>query len=127
MKKLDLRFSAKIVDQIERKYNVSIEQLLGNTSVQNLAYFIEKAQYDDERDRVGVHNEKSYDILDEFLKDNDKEEALFQIMESLQTAGFLSRKLDVPKMRQAVTDKTSDIQSQLDKAIEKGSVNSGKK
>lgn len=125
--KLDLRFNAKIVDQIERKYNVSIEQLLGNTSVQNLAYFIEKAHYDEDRDRSGVSNDKSYEILDEFLKENDKEEALFQIMESLQTAGFLSRKLDVKKMRQAVEEKTADIETELDKAVnQKGSGNSGK-
>lgn len=117
MSEINLKFNAKNVDQIERKHGVSIEQLLGDTSVQRLAYFIEKAQYDEDREKIGVHNEQSYELLDAYLAEHDKEDLIMDIMEALQKGGFLSRKVDISKMREALEKKTTEVSEVLDKAL----------
>jgi hypothetical protein len=118
-----LKFTARIVDKIERKYNVSIESLLGDTSVRSLAFFIEQSYYDEENETIGANNEKSFTLLENYLKNNDKEDLLMYIMECLQQGGFLSRKIDIDQMR-------SNIDGELEKAIKKptddDSANSGK-
>jgi len=115
--KIDLRFTAKNVDNIERKFGVSIENLLGNTSMQNLAQFIERAYYDEERDKVGVSNDRSYEVLQDYLKENDKEDLLLDIMEGLQQGGFLSRKLDLDKIRKSLETKSAEISQKLDNEL----------
>jgi len=120
---LKLKFTARVVDKIERQYGVSIEELLGNTSVRNLAFFIEKAHYDEDTEKVGVNNEESYTILETYLKDHDKEDLLMDIMEALQTSGFLSRKIEVDKMRESIQKETTKAMDKLDADSE----NSGKK
>lgn len=125
---ITLKFNAKNVDQIERKHNNSIESLLGDVSVQRLAYFIEKAHYDEDTEKVGVSNDRSMELLDEYLAEHDKEDLLMDIMEALQKGGFLSRKVDVAKMRQALEKNTAQIGEVLDKALsEKASANNGEK
>lgn len=111
--KISLKFTAKIVDNIERKFGVSVENLLGSTTLQNLAQFIERAYFDEETEKSGVSNEKSYELLENYLKDNEKEDLLLDIMEGLQAGGFLSRKLDLEKIRQSLVEKTNEIDKKL--------------
>lgn len=120
-----LKFTARVVDKIERKFNVSIENLLGDTSVRSLAFFIEMAFYDEDKDKVGVNNEEAYKLLENYLKDHDKEDLIMDIMEALQATGFLSRKIEVDKMRQSIEKKTSEAMNQLENEDDSG--NSGKK
>lgn len=118
-----LKFTARVVDKIERQYGVSIEELLGNTSVRNLAFFIEKAYYNEDEDKIGVNNEESYRLLESYLENHDKEDLLMDIMEALQTSGFLSRKIKVDEMRESIKTKTEEAMQE----IKNDSVNSGKK
>lgn len=121
-----LKFTARVVDKIERQYAVSIEQLLGNTSVRNLAFFIEKAFYNEDTETTGVNNEESYRILESYLETKEKEDLIMDIMEALQNTGFLSRKIKIEEMRKSMNE-------QMDKAMDEiksptdVSVNSGKK
>lgn len=111
--KIPLKFTAKIVDQIEKNKNNSIESLLGSTSISTLTYFIEKAFLNEETDRIGVSNDTAMETLEAYLLENDKEDLLLDIMEALQVGGFLSRKVNVNDMRKALEDKTGELETLL--------------
>lgn len=125
--KIPFKFTAKIVDQIEKNKNVSIEALLGSTTVSNLTYFIEKAFHNTETDRIGVSNDQAMETLGEYLLEHDKEDLLLDIMEALQVGGFLSRKINIDDMRKALTSKTDEIKDVLAKEATKVSETSGAK
>lgn len=116
---MKLSFSAKSVDNIERKFGVSIENMLGSTQMSNLAQFIERGYLDEDTQKVGVQNERSFELLQEYLKDHEKEDLLVDIMEALQEGGFLSRKLDLDKIRKSLIEKTAEIDKKLDEELGK--------
>ena len=117
---IPFKFTAKVVDQIEKNKKQPIEAFLGDTSVANLAYLIEKGHYDEETEKQGVSNERSLEILGEYLADGkDKEDLLIDFMEALQETGFLSRKISTQDMRKALESKGNQMQTELKKVIEK--------
>lgn len=115
-----LKFTAKSVDNIEKKFKLPIENLLSSLELANLAQFIERGYYNDETEKIGVTNDRSFEILEEYLADGgDKEDFLLDIMEALQTGGFLSRKLDLAKIRQNLVEKTTSISTEIEDQLNK--------
>lgn len=110
--KLNLKFTATIVDEIEKTKGLPIENCVADNTINNLALIISKALVN-ENGTVGVSRAVALSKIDEYLVENDKDNLLIDIMEALVEAGFLSRTLDVQNMRTVVTKKATQMNEQL--------------
>jgi len=100
--KINFKFNATIVDEIEQAKNkLPIENIVTDTTLSNLALFVMKASVNDDG-RVGCSKTVALKLIDEYLEDenNDKNTLVFDVMEALADAGFLSRQMDVKAFRQ---------------------------
>lgn len=111
--KLNLKYNATKVDEIEQAKKLPIEQCINDTSVGNLALFIQKGLIDDNGNH-GVSRSVAIDTIDNYLADNDKEELVMDIMEALINGGFLSRELDVKKLRDLKAKRLAQVSEEID-------------
>ena len=106
MEKLNLKYNATKVDEIEQARKLPIENCITDTSIGMLSLFIQKGLIDD-NGQHGVSKTVAMDVIDKYLEESDKDELVLDIMEALVNGGFLSRQMDVEKMRQAIKNKMS--------------------
>ncbi len=114
--KLNLKYNATKVDEIEHIKEQSIENCIGDTTIGNLALFIQKGLVDDNGNH-GVSRTVAISTIDNYLEEKDKDELVMDIMEALIAGGFLSRELDVRKLRELKTKRQSQINEQIDNNI----------
>lgn len=114
--KLNLKYNATKIDEIEKETGLEISQAINNTRVSNLVLFIQKGLIDDNGNH-GVTKAIATSTLDKYLEESDKDNLVLDITEALINGGFLSRKLDVEKMRKATEKTQEQINIQLDKVI----------
>lgn len=114
--KLNLKFNATKVDEIEQAKKLPIENCIADTTVGNLALFIQKGLIDDNGNH-GVSKAVAISSIDAYLEENDKDELLMDIMEALIKDGFLSRDLDIAKIREAKKQKAIQVNEQLEKTL----------
>lgn len=113
--KLNLKYNATRVDEIEQaKGGISIENCIADTSVNNLALFIQKGLIDD-NGQYGVSKAVAMDTIDNYLAENDKDELVMDIMEALCNGGFLSRSLDLTKIRELKNKREAQVNEELNK------------
>lgn len=105
--RLNLKYNAIRVDEIEQVKKAPIENCIADTTVGGLALFVMKGLVD-ENGVHGVSRNKAIGIIDEYLQEHDKDELVMDIMEALIAGGFLSRDLDMAKLREV--KKTRAIQ-----------------
>ena len=111
--KLNLKYNATKVDEIEQSKKMSIENCINDTTVGNLALFIQKGLIDD-NGHHGVSRAVAIDTIDSYLQENDKEELVMDIMEALIDGGFLSRELDVKKLRELKAKRQAQVNEEID-------------
>lgn len=111
--KLNLKYNASKVDEIEQAKKTSIENCINDTTVGNLALFIQKGLIDDNGNH-GVSRTVAIDVIDNYLAENDKEELVMDIMEALINGGFLSRELDVGKLRDLKNKRLAQVSEEID-------------
>ena len=111
--KLNLKFTASKVDEIEQAKKLPIENCIADTTIGNLALFIQKGLVDE--NGIGVGKAKAYSVIDEYLEKSDKDELVMDIMEALIDGGFLSRELDVAKVRELKTKRQAKLNEELEK------------
>ena len=97
--KMNLRYSAIKVDEIEQTKKLPIENCIADTTIGNLATFVQKGLVN-ENGNVGVTRAQALTAIDEYLAENDKDELVMDIMEALINGGFLSRDVDLTKIRE---------------------------
>ena len=97
--KLNLKYTAVRVDEIEQTNKQPIENCISNTSINSLAVFVMKGLVKEDGS-VGVSRAVALSTIDAYLEENDKDELVMDIMEALINGGFLSRDLDVEKLRE---------------------------
>lgn len=114
--KLNLKYNATKVDEIEQTTKQPIEKCIGDTSISMLALFIQKGLVDD-NGQHGVSRNVALTKIDEYLAENDKDELLMDIMEVLVSEGFLSREVDVAKLRKLKAKRTEQVNEQIEKNI----------
>ena len=114
--KLNLKYNATKVDEIEQATGRPIEQAINDTKVKNLTLFIQKGLVDD-NDIHGVSKAVAMDTIDKYLEESDIDNLVLDIMEALVNGGFLSRELNVEKMREANKKTKEQVNIQLDKVI----------
>lgn len=111
--KLNLKYNATKVDEIEQAKKMSIENCINDTTVGNLALFIQKGLISDSGTH-GVSRAVAIDTIDKYLEENDKEELVMDIMEALIDGGFLSRELDVKKLRELKAKRQAQVNEEID-------------
>lgn len=107
-----LKFNAQKVDEIEKIKKKPIEECVGDTSISNIALFVEKGA---ETENTVVTRNMAMDMIDEYLKEDDKDGLILYIMEALVDAGFLSRELDIKAIRESKNKEMKQIMKELKK------------
>lgn len=110
--KLVLKFKASNVDEIEKTKGLSIENAIGDDTINNLALFIQKGLVKDDG-TIGVSRAVAMDVIDEYLETHDKNELILDIMEGLINGGFLDRSLDVAKMRETMKKRATQVSEMI--------------
>lgn len=114
--KLNLKYTATKVDEIEQVKKLPIENCIADSTIANLVLFIQKGLVDDNGGH-GVTKNVAMSTIDEYLVENDKDELLMDIMEALINGGFLSREIDLNKVRDLKAKRVIQANEQLDKAL----------
>ena len=112
--KLNLRYTAVKVDEIEQSKKLPIENCIADTTIGNLALFVQKGLVNDSGN-VGVSRAQALTAIDEYLAENDKDELVMDIMEALIDGGFLSRDVDLTKLRELKAKRQAKMYEDLDK------------
>ncbi len=110
--KLNLKYNAIRVDEIEQTKKLPIENCIADTTIGNLTLFIQKGLVNDS-DGVGVGKTKALAVIDEYLAENDKDELVMDIMEALIDGGFLSRDVDLAKLRELKKTRQAQMVEEL--------------
>lgn len=113
MEKLNLKYNATKVDEIEQSRKLPIENCITDTSISMLCMFIQKGLIDD-NGQHGVSKSVAMDVIDRYLEEKDKDELVLDIMEALCNGGFFSRQVDVAKMRETMKKKLSQAKEKID-------------
>ena len=111
--KLNLKYNARNIDEIEQAKKMSLEQCISNTNIDMLAIFIQKGMIDDNGIH-GVSRNVALDTIDKYLEENDKDDLILDIMEALSKTGFLSKNVDVERVRSLKKNRVEQINKELD-------------
>lgn len=114
--KLNLKYNATKVDEIEQAKKLPIENCIADVTVNNLALFIQKGLIDDNGVH-GVSKNVAMSKIDEYLEENDKDELVMDIMEALIKGGFLSRDLDLSNMRELKKQRAIQVNDEIKNAL----------
>lgn len=112
--KLNLKYNAVRVDEIEQAKKLPIENCIADTTIGNLTLFIQKGLVDDNGTH-GVSKSVAMSTIDAYLEENDKDELVMDIMEALINGGFLSRDVDLSKVRELKAKRQAQMIEELDK------------
>ena len=112
--KLNLKYNAIRVDEIEQAKKLPIENCIADTTIGNLTLFIQKGLIDDNGTH-GVSKAVAMSTIDAYLEENDKDELVMDIMEALIGGGFLSRDVDLTKVRELKAKRQAQMIEELDK------------
>ena len=104
------------VDEIEQSKKLPIENCIADTTIGNLALFIQKGLIDDNGVH-GVSKNVAISVIDNYLAENDKDELVMDIMEALINGGFLSRELDLAKVRELKSKRASQVKEEIETAL----------
>lgn len=114
--KLNLKYNATKVDEIEQAKKLPIENCIADTTIGNLALFIQKGLID-ENGNHGVSRNVAITTIDTYLDANDKDELVMDIMEALINGGFLSRDLDLAKVRELKAKRQAQVNEEINNAL----------
>lgn len=114
--KLNLKFNATKVDEIEQIKKLPIENCIADTSINGLALFLQKGLVD-ENGTHGVSRAVAISVIDNYLTKYDKDELVMDIMEALINGGFLSRDVDLEKIRTLKTKRQTLLNEQIDNSL----------
>lgn len=113
---LNLKYNATRVDEIEQSKKLPIENCIADTTISNLILFIQKGLIDDNGVH-GVSKAVATTVLDDYLEKHDKDELVMDIMEALINGGFLSRDLDLTKVRELKTKRQAQLNEEINNAL----------
>lgn len=112
--KLNLKYNASRVDEIEQAKKLPIENCIADTTIGNLTLFVQKGLID-ENGNHGVSKAVALSAIDAYLENDDKDELVMDIMEALINGGFLSRDVDLAKVRALKAKRQAQMVEEMDK------------
>ena len=111
--KLNLKYNATKVDEIEQTKKLPIENCIADNTIGNLALFISKGLIDDNGNH-GVSKNVAIATIDKYLEENDKDELVMDIMEALINGGFLSRDVNLEKIRALKMKRQNQVNEEIE-------------
>lgn len=114
--KLNLKYNATKVDEIEQTKKLPIENCIADTTIGNLSLFIQKGLIDD-NGMHGVSKAVAIDIIDKYLAEKDKDELVMDIMEALIDGGFLSRSVNIEKIKELKEKRQALLNEEIEKNL----------
>ena len=114
--KLNLKYNASRVDEIEQTKKLPIENCIADSTIGNLTLFIQKGLVDDNGNH-GVSRNVAISTIDEYLAENDKDDLVMDIMEALINGGFLSRDVDLVKVRELKNKRKEKMSEEISNAL----------
>lgn len=114
--KLNLKFNAMKVDEIEQSKQLPIENCISDSTIGNLALFIQKGLVNDDGVH-GVSKAVAISTIDNYLTEHDKDELVMDIMEALIDGGFLSRDLNVDQVRALKKKRQEDLKKEIEESL----------
>lgn len=112
--KLNLKYNATNIDEIEQAKKLPIENCIADTTIGNIAFLIQKGLVDDNGNH-GVSRNTALARIDAYLEENDKDDLVMDIMEALINGGFLSRDVDLSKVREIKAKRQAQMIEELDR------------
>ena len=102
--KLNLKFTARDVAAVEEALNGSLEKIIASFRLTTLIQFLMVGLRDKSGNRLNLDEDKTFDLVDEKIKEYGKIELQIEVIDALIEAGFLPKAIDTSKLRTTVSE-----------------------
>ena len=102
--KLNLKFTARDVAAVEEALNGSLEKIIASFRLTTLIQFLMVGLRDKSGNRLNLDEDKTFDLVDEKIKEYGKIELQIEVIDALIEAGFLPKSIDTSKLRTTVSE-----------------------
>ena len=116
--KLNLKFTARDVAAVEEALNGSLEKIIASFRLTTLIQFLMVGLRDKSGNRLNLDEDKTFDLVDDKIKEYGKIELQIEVIDALIEAGFLPKAIDTSKLRTTVSEAIAEA-SKLPEASEK--------
>ena len=116
--KLNLKFTARDVAAVEEALNGSLEKIIASFRLTTLIQFLMVGLRDKSGNRLNLNEDKTFDLVDDKIKEYGKIELQIEVIDALIEAGFLPKAIDTSKLRTTVSEAIAEA-SKLPEASEK--------
>ena len=102
--KLNLKFTARDVAAVEEALNGSLEKIIASFRLPTLIQFLMVGLRDKSGNRLNLDEDKTFDLVDEKIKEYGKIELQIEVIDALIEAGFLPKAIDTSQLRTTVSE-----------------------
>ena len=102
--KLNLKFTARDVAAVEEALNGSLEKIIASFRLTTLIQFLMVGLRDKSGNRLNLDEYKTFDLVDEKIKEYGKIELQIEVIDALIEAGFLPKAIDTSQLRTTVSE-----------------------
>ena len=102
--KLNLKFTARDVAAVEEALNGSLEKIIASFRLTTLIQFLMVGLRDKSGNRLDLNEDKTFELVDEKIKEYGKIELQIEVIDALIEAGFLPRAIDTSQMRATLSE-----------------------
>ena len=102
--KLNLKFTARDVAAVEEALNDSLEKIIASFRLTTLIQFLMVGLRDKSGNRLNLDEDKTFDLVDEKIKEYGKIELQIEVIDALIEAGFLPKAIDTSQLRTTVSE-----------------------
>ena len=102
--KLNLKFTARDVAAVEEALNGSLEKIIASFRLTTLIQFLMVGLRDKSGNRLNLDEDKTFDLVDEKIKEYGKIELQIEVIDALIEAGFLPKAIDTSQMRTTLSE-----------------------
>ena len=102
--KLNLKFTARDVAAVEEALDGSLEKIIASFKLTTLIQFLMVGLRDKDGKKLDLDEEKTFELVDEKIKEYGKIELQIQVIDALIEAGFLPKAIDTGQIRVALSE-----------------------
>ena len=102
--KLNLKFTARDVAAVEEALDGSLEKIIASFKLTTLIQFLMVGLRDKDGNKLNLDEDKTFDIVDQKIKEFGKIELQIQVIDALIEAGFLPKAVDTSQMRATLSE-----------------------
>lgn len=106
--KLNLKFTARDVAAVEEALNGSLEKIIASFRLTTLIQFLMIGLRDKSGNRLNLDEDKTFDLVDEKIKEYGRIELQIEVIDALIEAGFLPKAIDTSQLRTTVSEAISE-------------------